>query len=54
MTTSTLELALDPKSRTFPPFSLVNLLGTVFEPTDGCSVCILTDLDDPANETKIK
>ncbi len=51
MTTAT-QIALDPKSRTFPPFSLTRLLGTVFEPTEGCRVCILVDLEDPAVETK--
>ena len=50
MTTAT-QIALDPESRTFPPFSLTRLLSTVFEPTEGCSVCILTDLEDPSNET---
>lgn len=30
----------------FPDFSLSRLLGTVFEPTQGCRVCILIDLED--------
>lgn len=34
--------------RTFPPFDLARLLGTVFEPTFGRSVCILIDLPDLA------
>ena len=41
-------LILDPAQREFPPFSITRLLGTVFEPTAGCRVCILTDFDDPA------
>ena len=39
----------DPTSRTFPPFSLTRLLATVFEPTEGCRVCILIDFEDPAD-----
>src|SRR5690606_8979694 len=42
------EILLHPENREFPPFDLVRLLGTVFEPTQGCRVCILTDFDDPA------
>ena len=42
----------DPSLRQFPPFSLVRLLGTVFAPTSGCRVCILTDFDDPAGMMK--
>lgn len=34
------------KERIFPPFSLEKLLATVFEPTEGCRICILIDLDD--------
>jgi len=37
---------MKPELREFPPFSLTRLLGTVFEPTDGCRVCILIDLED--------
>lgn len=36
----------DPAKRTFPEFSLTRLLNTVFEPTEGCRVCILIDLED--------
>ncbi|MEM8953349.1 MAG: hypothetical protein AAGD22_04275 [Verrucomicrobiota bacterium] len=43
----TREIILDPARRKFPPFSLTRLLGSVFEPTQGCSVCILIDFDDP-------
>jgi len=46
------EILLHPERRQFPPFDLVRLLGTVFEPTAGCRVCILTDFDDPATWTK--
>lgn len=46
------ELQLDPTTRTFPPFSLTRLLGTVFAPTEGCRVCILIDLKNPAEEMR--
>jgi aminopeptidase len=42
------EILLHPENREFPPFDLVRLLGTVFKPTHGCRVCILTDFDEPA------
>lgn len=38
----------DANHREFPPFSLTRLLGTVFEPTEGCRVCILIDFEDEA------
>jgi aminopeptidase len=41
-------IELDPARRTFPAFSLTRLLGTVFDPTRGCRVCILTDFSEPA------
>lgn len=41
-------LDLDPAHRVFPPFSLTRLLGSVFDPTRGCRVCILTDFENPA------
>jgi aminopeptidase len=41
-------ILLHPEKRVFPPFSLARLLGSVFEPTDGCRVCILIDFDEPA------
>lgn len=41
------EILLHPETRKFPPFDLVRLLGTVFEPTQGCRVCILIDFDEP-------
>jgi hypothetical protein len=45
-------LELDAAQRVFPPFSLERLLGTVFAPTEGCRVCILIDLANPADEMK--
>jgi aminopeptidase len=41
------EIMMHPEKRVFPPFDAARLLGTVFEPTQGCKVCILTDFDDP-------
>jgi len=41
---------LDPDAREFPPFSLTRLLSTVFEPTLGCRVCLLIDLENPEKE----
>jgi aminopeptidase len=41
---------LDAAKRVFPPFSLHRLLHTVFEPTAGQRVCVLIDLEDPAQE----
>ena len=41
------EILLHPEKRQFPPFDLIRLLGTVFEPTQGCRVCILIDFDEP-------
>ena len=43
---------LHPENREFPPFDLVRLLGTVFEPTQGCRVCILIDFDEPESLIK--
>lgn len=34
--------------RSFPAFDLSKLLTTVFNPIDGCRVCMLIDLDDPS------
>ncbi len=42
------EILLNPDKRKFPDFDVVRLLKTVFEPTKGCSVCILIDFDEPA------
>jgi aminopeptidase len=41
------EILLHPERREFPPFDLVRLLGTVFDPTEGCRVCVLLDFDEP-------
>jgi hypothetical protein len=41
------EILRHPERRQFPAFDLARLLGTVFEPTTGCRVCILTDFDTP-------
>lgn len=46
------EILLHPEKRKFPPFDLVRLLGTVFEPTQGCRVCILIDFDEPSDLVK--
>lgn len=40
------EIILNPEMRQFPDFSLSRLLGTVFEPTEGCRVCLLIDLEN--------
>jgi len=40
------DIILNPEKRVFPEFSLERLLGTVFEPTAGCRVCVLIDLED--------
>jgi len=40
-------ILLHPENRKFPSFDLVRLLGTVFEPTQGCRVCILIDFNEP-------
>jgi len=42
------EILSDPSKRKFRKFSLARLLKTVFEPTEDCRICILTDFDDPA------
>lgn len=41
------EILLHPENREFSPFDVVKLLGTVFEPTQDCRVCILIDFDEP-------
>lgn len=38
------KIVLNPRMREFPEFSLTRLLGTVFEPTAGCRICLLIDL----------
>lgn len=48
MTVSSLspEVISQPEKREFPEFSLVRLLKTVFDPTEGCRIAILIDLED--------
>lgn len=46
------EILLNPEKREFPPFDLARLLNTVFKPTQGCKVCILTDFDEPQDLIK--
>lgn len=46
------EILLQPEKRQFPEFDLVRLLHTVFEPTQGCKVCILIDFDQPEAHIK--
>lgn len=46
------EILLHPEKRKFPDFDLVRLLHTVFEPTQGCKVCILIDFDQPEDHIK--
>lgn len=46
------EILQNPDRREFPPFDVARLLGTVFEPTTGCRVCILIDFEEPANLIK--
>jgi aminopeptidase len=41
------EILLHPENREFPDFSVSKLMSTVFEPTQGCKVCILIDFDEP-------
>ena len=41
------EILLNPEKREFPAFDLARLLSTVFKPTEGCRVCILTDFEEP-------
>ena len=48
------EILLHPENRKFEKFDLVRLLGTVFEPTQGCKVCILIDFDEPEELIKDK
>jgi aminopeptidase len=41
------EILSSPEKRSFPRFSASRLLKQVFEPTEGCRICILTDFDEP-------
>lgn len=49
--TTTSSVAPVAPSREFPPFDLKRLLATVFAPKGGERVCILIDLDEPADIT---
>ena len=40
------EIILNPEKRAFPEFRLERLLSQVFEPTQGCKICVLIDLED--------
>ena len=40
-------LLQNPGQREFPPFDAARLLSTVFDPTEGCRVCILVDFEEP-------
>jgi len=46
------EILLHPEKRQFPAFDLATLLSTVFEPVQGCRVCVLIDFDEPKNLIK--
>lgn len=46
------EILLHPEKRQFPAFDLASLLGTVFEPIQGCRVCILIDFNKPKDLIK--
>ena len=46
------EILLNPEQRVFPDFNVSRLLDTVFKPTQGCRVCILTDFDEPEHWMK--
>jgi len=41
------EIIANPEKREFPPFDLVKLLSVIFDPIQGCRVCLLTDFDEP-------
>ena len=45
---ATIEPTAAPRARQFPPFSLTRLLRTVFNPQPGERVCVLIDLENPA------
>ncbi len=44
---TTMTIAEQAATRTFPPFSLTRLLKSTFDPKAGQKVCVLIDLDDP-------
>ena len=45
-------IILNPEDRTFPEFSLTKLLDSVFDPIEGCRVCIITDFEEPSKEIR--
>ncbi|MDG1855015.1 MAG: hypothetical protein P8I97_12695 [Verrucomicrobiales bacterium] len=45
-------IILNPEDRIFPEFSLTKLLHSVFDPTEGRRICILTDFEEPSKEMK--
>ena len=46
---ATIEPSTAHAARQFPPFSLTRLLRTVFDPKPGERVCVLIDLENPAD-----
>lgn len=48
------EYAMTSTGQHFPPFSLSRLLRTVFQPHENQRICILIDLDDPADITEFR
>jgi len=51
---TTMKISDEIAARTFPPFSLARLLRTTFDPKPGQKICILIDLDDPADMAGFK
>ena len=47
-----LSIILNPEDRKFPEFSLTKLLHSVFDPTEGCRICIITDFEEPSQEIR--
>ena len=45
-------IILNPEDRIFPEFSLTKLLDSVFDPIEGCRVCIITDFEEPSKEIR--
>ena len=45
-------IILNPEDRKFPEFSLTKLLDSVFDPIEGCRVCIITDFEEPSKEIR--
>ena len=49
-----MQTSINKQENTFPPFNLVRLLRTVFNPQKGEKVCILIDLENPADVKNFK